>query len=101
MSKHTFACYEQDLQAQAIDDEIHLAGMRAGAAAARYDWPDVARAHLAVLGRCQCEMKKLFGGNAGAAAGALGYRTGWIEGYGQCRALLDRQSGYEKARRLP
>lgn len=90
MSERTLSYWERASQAHAIDGELYLAGMRAGAVAARSDWPHVERVPQYLQGRCQREMKPLFGA-ASPAAGVLEYRAGWIEGYARCCAQLDQQ----------
>jgi hypothetical protein len=89
MSENTPARWEREFQAHAIDVELYRAGMLAGAAAARSDWPRVERLPQFVLGKCQREMKQVFGTTSGAA-GVVGYRAGWLAGYGQRCAQLDR-----------
>jgi hypothetical protein len=88
MSENTPARWEREFQAHVLDGELYRAGMLAGAAAARSDWPRVERLPRFVLGKCQREMKLVFG-TARGAAGVVGYRAGWLEGYGQRCAQLD------------
>jgi hypothetical protein len=89
MAENTPARWEREVQAHAIAGELYRAGMLAGAAAARRDWPRVERLPHFVLGKCQREMKQVFG-TARGAAGVVGYRAGWLEGYGQRCAQLDQ-----------
>ncbi|HEX6797413.1 MAG TPA: hypothetical protein VF116_06840 [Ktedonobacterales bacterium] len=90
MSENTPKRWERELQAQAIDGELYRAGMLAGAAAARSDWPRVERLPQRVLGKCQRELKQVFGASSDAT-GVVEYRAGWLEGYAQRCAQLDQR----------
>lgn len=90
MSDNTPTRWEREFQAHAIDGELYRAGIHAGAAAARSDWPRVERAPQLMLGKCQRVMKQVFGATS-SASGVVGYRAGWMEGYAQCCAQLDRR----------
>ena len=90
MSENTPTRWEREFQAHAIEGELYRAGLLAGSAAARSDWPRVERAPEYVLGKCQREMKQLFGSTS-SVTGMVGYRAGWLEGYAQRCALLDQQ----------
>lgn len=90
MAESTSARWEREFQAHAIDGEIYRAGMLAGATVAQNDWPRVERVPQYVLGKCQREVKQLFG-TTSDAAGMAGYQAGWLEGYARRCAQLDRQ----------
>ena len=90
MSDNIPTRWGREFQAQAADGELYRAGMLSGATAARSDWPRVERVPHIVSGKCQRELKQVFGPSSGAA-GVVAYRAGWIEGYAQRCAQLDRQ----------
>jgi hypothetical protein len=81
--------WEREFHEQAVESELYLAGQRAGAALARTEWPKVERARPQVRNKSDLAATKIFG-HRRAAAGSVGYRVGWIEGYDACCARLDR-----------
>jgi hypothetical protein len=89
MSKNTLTRWELEFQAHAIEGELYRAGMLSGAAAACNDWPRVERVPHVVSSKCQRELRQVFGCISGAA-GMVTYRAGWIDGYAQRCAQLDR-----------
>lgn len=95
MSENTLTRWEREFQAHAIDGELYRAGMLSGAAAARNDWPRVERVPQILSGKCQRELKQVFGPTSGAA-GVVAYRAGWIEGYALRSAQLDQQPPSDK-----
>lgn len=80
--------WERELQAQAMDAQLYLAGERDGAAVAATEWPRVARQRQAVLTKGMQATKAVFG--AGGGARGIGYWAGWVEGYAARRDALDR-----------
>lgn len=79
--------WERELQTQALDGELYLAGKRAGAAIAGAEWPDVSRRREALLGKGIRATKDLFG-QRGITLNAA-YLAGWVAGYEVRREALD------------
>lgn len=95
MPENTLTRWEREFQAHAIDGDLYRAGMLSGAAAARDDWPRVERVPQILSGKCQRELKQVFGPTSGAA-GVVAYRAGWIDGYALRCAQLGRQPPSDK-----
>jgi hypothetical protein len=82
MPENILTRWEREFQAHAIDGELYRARMLSGAASARKDWPRVRTGSQILSGKCQRELKQVFGSTSGAA-GVVAYRAGWIDGYAQ------------------